>query len=105
MLLKGVMRKQQASKMECLAKGCHGESPEACIALREKWPLTDLAYDVSPSSLQCLWCTGRTNDDCLGWSVIGLQVNLTLPWRKMGKPQSGDGACSNTPPTAFRLSP
>ena len=34
---------------------------------------------------------------------MGLQVNLTLPWRKTGEPQSGDGAFSNTPPTAFRL--
>ena len=25
------------------------------IALREMWPLTDLAYDVSPSSLQCIF--------------------------------------------------
>ena len=34
---------------------------------------------------------------------MGLQVNLMLPWRKMGEPQSGDGAFSNTPPTAFLL--
>jgi hypothetical protein len=33
-LLKGVMRKKQASKMGCLAEECHGASPEACIALR-----------------------------------------------------------------------
>jgi hypothetical protein len=105
LLLKGVMRKKQAAKMECLAEECHGESPEACLALRETWPLTDLAYDVSPSSLKRLLCKVRTNDDCLGWSVIGLQVNLMLPWRKMGEPQSGDGAFSNTPPTAFRWSP
>lgn len=52
MLLKGVVRKKQASKMRCLAEECHGESPEACIALREKWPLTYLACDVSLSSLQ-----------------------------------------------------
>src|SRR6266567_7486544 len=53
MLLKGVMRKKQASKMGCLAEECHGDSQEACIALREKWPLTYLACHVSPSSLQC----------------------------------------------------
>ena len=41
----------------------------------------------------------------IGWERMGLQVNLTLPWRKMGEPQSGDGAFSNTPPTAFCLSP
>jgi hypothetical protein len=36
---------------------------------------------------------------------MGLQVNLLLPWRKTGEPQSGDGAFSNTPPQPFRLSP
>jgi hypothetical protein len=29
---------------------------------------------------------------------MGLQVNLMLPWRKIGEPQRGDGAFSNTPP-------
>jgi hypothetical protein len=75
------------------------------LALREKWTLTYLAYDVSLSSLKCLLYKVRTNDDYIGWSVIGLQVNLNLPWRKMGEPQRGDGAFSNTPPTPFRLSP
>ena len=88
-----------------MAKEWHGESPEACLALREKWTLTYLAYDVSLSSLKCLLYKVRTNDDYIGWSVIGLQVNLNLPWRKMGEPQRGDGAFSNTPPTPFRLSP
>jgi len=36
---------------------------------------------------------------------MGLQVNLMLPWRKTGEPQRGDGAFSNTPPTAFCWSP
>jgi hypothetical protein len=67
----------------------------------EKGPLTSLACEVSPSRLQCLLCKVRTNDACIGWSVIGLQGNLNLPWRKTGEPQSGDGACSNTPPPAF----
>ena len=88
-----------------MAKEWHGESPEACRALREKWTLTYLAYDVSLSSLKGLLYKVRTNDDYIGWSVIGLQVNLNLPWRKMGEPQRGDGAFSNTPPTPFRLSP
>jgi hypothetical protein len=106
MLLKGVVRKKQASKMRCLAKECHGESHEACLALREKWTLTYLAYDVSPSSLQgVVYAKQGTHASFLGWERMGLQVNLTLPWRKMGEPQSGDGAFSNTPPTAFRLSP
>jgi hypothetical protein len=34
MLLKGAMRRRQVSKTWCLAERCHGESPEACIALR-----------------------------------------------------------------------
>jgi len=105
MLLKGVMRKKQASKMECLAKECHGESPEACIALREKWPLTYLACDVSLSSLPCVLCNAGTHASFIGWERMGLQVNLMLPWRKIGEPQRGDGAFSNTPPTAFYLSP
>ena len=46
-----------------------------------------------------------THAYCIGWEGMGLQVNLTLPWRKTGEPQSGDGAFSNTPPPAFCLSP
>ncbi len=46
-----------------------------------------------------------THASSIGWERMGLQVNLTLPWRKTGEPQSGDGAFSNTPPTAFCLSP
>ena len=34
MPLKGAMRGKQALKTWCLAEECHGESPEACIALR-----------------------------------------------------------------------
>jgi len=52
-----------------------------------------------------LVCKAGTHASFIGWERMGLQVNLTLPWRKMGEPQSGDGAFSNTPPTAFRLSP
>jgi len=88
-----------------LAEECYGESPEACIALREKWPLTYLACDVSLSSLQCVVRKAGTHASSIGWECMGLQVNLTLPWRKTGEPQRGDGAFSNTPPTAFCLSP
>ena len=35
MLLKGTMRERQAPKRWCLAEERHGDSPEACIALRE----------------------------------------------------------------------
>ena len=43
MLLKGAMRGKQALKRWRLAKECHGDSQEACIALRVKWTLTYLA--------------------------------------------------------------
>jgi hypothetical protein len=34
MLLKGAVRGKQAPKTQCLAEQCHGDSQEACIALR-----------------------------------------------------------------------
>jgi hypothetical protein len=43
MPLKGAMRGKQALKTWCLAEKCHGESLEACIALRGMPTLTDLA--------------------------------------------------------------
>src|SRR6266446_1660818 len=49
MLLKGGMRRKQASKRCCLAEGCHGDSQEACIAPRERRTLTYLACYVSQS--------------------------------------------------------
>ena len=54
--------------------------------------------------MHCL-CKAGTHASSIGWERMGLQVNLMLAWRKMGEPQSGDGAFSNTPPTAFSLSP
>jgi hypothetical protein len=54
--------------------------------------------------MHCL-CKAGTHASSIGWERMGLQVNLMLPWRKMGEPQRGDGAFSNTPPTAFYLSP
>jgi len=50
-------------------------------------------------------CKAGTHASFIGWERMGLQVNLMLPWRKMGEPQRGDGVFSNTPPTAFYLSP
>ena len=35
----------------------------------------------------------------------GYEVNLTYPRIKAGEPQRAEGASSNTPPTAFCLSP
>src|SRR5262245_58957223 len=52
-----------------------------------------------------LLCKAGTHASSIGWERMGLQVHLMLPWRKMGEPQSGDGAFSNTPPPAFCLSP
>ena len=43
MPLKGALRRKQASKMRCLAEECHGDSQEACIALRGMMTLTYLA--------------------------------------------------------------
>ena len=43
-VLKGVVRGKQAPKTQRLAKTCHGESYEACIALRGMQTLTYLAY-------------------------------------------------------------
>ena len=43
MPLKGAMRGKQALKTWCLAKEYHGESLEACIALRGMPTLTNLA--------------------------------------------------------------
>jgi hypothetical protein len=43
MLLKGAVRGRQALKTPCLAEREYGESPEVCIALREKGTLTYLA--------------------------------------------------------------
>ncbi len=48
-----------------------------------------------------LVCKAGTHVSSIGWERMGLQVNLILPWRKTGEPQSGDGVFSNTPPTAF----
>jgi len=47
MPLKGAMRGKPALKTWCLAEKCHGESPEACRALRGMPTLTDLACAVS----------------------------------------------------------
>jgi len=41
------MREKQAPKTWRLAEQCHGDSQEACIALRERQTLTYLAWDVS----------------------------------------------------------
>jgi hypothetical protein len=49
MLLQGAMRGKQAPKRGRLAQACQGDSPEACRALRGKWPLPSLACEVSQS--------------------------------------------------------
>src|SRR5262247_1119928 len=86
------MRKKQASKMGCLAEECHGESPEACIALRETWPLTDLACDVSLSSLQCVVVAkqGRMPPPSDG-SAWGSRSTCLYPGGRRGSPREGTG--------------
>ena len=54
--------------------------------------------------MHCL-CKAGPHASSIGWERMGLQVNLMLPWRKMGELQRGDGAFSHTPPPAFYLSP
>jgi len=50
MALKGVMSGRQVRKTWCLAERWHGDSQEACIALRGTDTLAYLAYDASQSS-------------------------------------------------------
>ena len=47
MPLQGTLRGQQALKPWCVAAACHGESPEACRALRGMPTLPQLAGDGS----------------------------------------------------------
>ena len=49
MLLQGTMRGRQAPKRWCLAEECHGEPPEACLALRGNATLAYLVSDASQS--------------------------------------------------------
>jgi len=79
MLLKGAMRRKQASKTWCLAETCHGESLEACIALRGTYTLTYLACDVSQRRLKpCR--RGRKDLRKEGYApCVGMRVNLSYP--------------------------
>jgi hypothetical protein len=57
-VLKGVVRGKQAPKTPRLAQPCHGESHEACLALRGMQTLTYLACDVSQGSQKPYWSDG-----------------------------------------------
>jgi hypothetical protein len=62
-VLKGTMRGKQASKRWCLAERYHGDSQEACIALRGTATLTYLACYVSQWSLKPDNLYGSTDRD------------------------------------------
>jgi hypothetical protein len=92
MLLKGGMRRKQASKMCCLAEGCHGESHEACIAPRESGTLTYLACNVSQSTRNRTHPAGIGTDAerrCSYAEVI--QANLSTLYRHWGAAERGKG--------------
>jgi hypothetical protein len=106
MPLQGARRGKQTLKTWCLAEDCHGESPEACRALREMPTLTDLACAVSawhqrPPSMGAVRIVAM-HLSCLTNDNTGQPVFPRVTTRK---PQSADGAVSHTPPPAFRLSP
>ena len=58
MVLKGPVRRRQVSKTQGLAERCHGDSQEACIALRGTDTLAYLAYDASQASPKPNACLG-----------------------------------------------
>jgi len=103
--LKGAVRQKQAAKTRCLAETCDGESHEACIALRERNPLTDLACDVSQSSGNHILVVGVWTRRIHLPDLDGNTGQPDLPCVNTGEPQRADGAARNTPPKAFCLRP
>ena len=106
MALKGAVRGRQVPKKQCLAERCHGDSQEACIALRERWTLTDLACDVRQSKRNRHPCVREESrrDKCVKY-LVDDRGQPVIPSATTGEPQSAEGASSNTPPTASCLSP
>src|SRR5215813_2508815 len=104
-VLKGAVRQKQAAKTRCLAETCYGESHEACIALRERNPLTDLACDVSQSSGNHILVAGVRTRRLILSELDGNIGQPDLPYVHTGEPRRADGAASNTPPKAFCWSP
>src|SRR6266446_8604285 len=76
-VLKGVVREKQAPKTQRLAKTCHGESHEACIALRGMQPLTYLALRCGKVDIGTLLRL-RTRASCRH-AILGPQGGG--PWR------------------------
>ena len=99
------MRQKQAAKTRCLAETCEGESHEACIALRERNTLTDLACDVSQSSGNHILLVGVWAKRIILVDPDGNTGQPDLPCVKTGEPQRADGAARNTPPQACCWSP
>lgn len=81
MLLKGAMRGRQALKTWCLAEMCHGDEPEACIALRGTGTQTHLASCVCQQSLTPRSFCGRSGPQEHTRIVLlkVIRVNLTYP--------------------------
>src|ERR1700751_4546737 len=88
--LKGAVRQKQAAKTRCWAEQCDGESHEACIALRERTPLTDLAWDVSQSSGNHMLVVGVWTRRLILSAPDGNTGQPDLPWVKTGEPQRAD---------------
>ena len=102
MLLQGARRGSQAPKRWCLAEECHGASPEACRALRDNEALASLVEDASQSSPQW-WKRGTRRGQRTVLPGHGHTGPPALPGLLTGKPQSAEGAASNTPPPSCRV--
>ena len=106
MALKGAVRGRQVPKKQCLAERCHGDSQEACIALRERWTLTDLACDVRQSKRNRHPCVREESrrDKCVKY-LVDDRGQPVIPSATTGEPQSAEGARRNTPPKPSNVLP
>src|SRR5712664_686799 len=105
MALKGAVRRRQVFKTQCLAERCHGDSQEACIALRGRNTLAYLAYDASQSILKPNSCLGSKVRPMARTPCGSRHRRTCLPCAGTGEPKRADGVASNTPPTSSCLSP
>jgi len=94
MALKGAVRRRQVFKTQCLAERCHGDSQEACIALRGTDTLAYLAYDASQSSPKPNACLGskirHVDIPAAMWKEA--QTHLFTLCRYWGAAESGWGS-------------
>ena len=79
MLLQGAMRESHAPARWCVAEERPGASPEACLALRERLPLTDRVGKVSQSSLPSSTSGERKDHGPSSWSAMVPEVTLSSP--------------------------